>query len=91
MLDRDLKRLHRVSGEAVSPVTADEPWEAIDGGTLEALARQSIGTLAAWMGGGGELGCERACSRRGCGENVTGAENRRAHQRRTSKKKMTRS
>jgi hypothetical protein len=51
VLDRDLKRLHRMSGEAVSPVSADEPWAAIDGGTLEALARQSIGALAAWMGG----------------------------------------
>jgi hypothetical protein len=52
VLDRDLKRLHRVSGEAVSPVTADEPWAAIDGGTLEALARRSVAALAAWMGGG---------------------------------------
>jgi hypothetical protein len=52
VLDRDLKRLHRVSGEATSPVTAAEPWAAIDGGTLEALARQSIAALAAWMDGG---------------------------------------
>ena len=52
VLDRDLKRLHRISGEAVSPVTAAEPWAAIDRGTLEALARQTIGALAAWMAAG---------------------------------------
>ncbi|HEX2257911.1 MAG TPA: hypothetical protein VHG92_14665 [Afifellaceae bacterium] len=52
VLDRDLKRLHRVTGEAVSPVTAAGPWAAIDGGTIEELARRSIGALAAWMGAG---------------------------------------
>jgi hypothetical protein len=49
VLDRDLKRLNRVSGAVTAPASAADPWAAVDAATLDELARQSVSALAAWL------------------------------------------
>lgn len=49
VLDRNLKRLHRVSGDVTAPVATADPWAALDPAALDELARQSMAALAAWL------------------------------------------
>lgn len=54
VLDGKHTRLNRISGSVTVPVTADNPWDAIGGATLDQVAARTVGALAAWrMANGG--------------------------------------
>ncbi len=48
VLDSERTRLNRITGSVEVPVTADNPWDAIGGATLDRVAAETIAALAAW-------------------------------------------
>ncbi len=53
VLDVERTRLNRITGSVEVPVTADNPWDAIGGATLDQVAAETIAALAAWRAANG--------------------------------------
>jgi hypothetical protein len=53
VLDGARTRLNRITGSIEVPVTADNPWDAIGGATLDQVAAESVSALAAWQAANG--------------------------------------
>ncbi len=53
VLDGKRTRLNRITGSVEVPATADNPWDAIGGATLDQVAARTVGALAAWQAAGG--------------------------------------
>ena len=53
VLDSERTRLNRITGSVAVPVTADNPWDAIGGATLDRVAAETVGALAAWQAANG--------------------------------------
>ena len=53
VLDGARTRLNRITGSVEVPVTADNPWDAIGGATLDQVAAETVGALAAWRAANG--------------------------------------
>jgi len=53
VLDGERTRLNRITGSVEVPVTADNPWDAIGGATLDRVAAETIAALAAWRAANG--------------------------------------
>lgn len=53
VLDGERIRLSRITGSVEVPATADNPWDAIGGATLDQVAAQTIAALAAWRAANG--------------------------------------
>lgn len=49
VLDGERTRLNRITGSVAVPATADNPWDAIGGATLDRVAAETVGALAAWQ------------------------------------------
>ena len=49
VLDSERTRLNRITGSVAVPVTADNPWDAIGGATLDQVAAKTIDALAVWQ------------------------------------------
>ncbi|MDH3196239.1 MAG: hypothetical protein OEL78_08000 [Hyphomicrobiales bacterium] len=53
VLDGERARLNRITGSVAVPVTADNPWDVIGGATLDKVAAETVGALAAWQAANG--------------------------------------
>ncbi len=53
VLNSERARLNRITGSVAVPVTADNPWDAIGGATLDRVAAETVGALAAWRAANG--------------------------------------
>jgi hypothetical protein len=53
VLDGARTRLNRITGSVAVPVTADNPWDAIGGATLDQVAAETVDALAAWQAANG--------------------------------------
>ena len=53
VLDGERTRLNRITGSVAVPVTADNPWDAIGGATLDRVAAETVSALAAWQAANG--------------------------------------
>ncbi len=53
VLDGQRTRLNRITGSVEVPATAANPWDAIGGATLDRVATETIGALAAWQAANG--------------------------------------
>ena len=53
VLDGQRTRLNRITGSIEVPAIADNPWDAIGGATLDQLAAETVGALAAWQAANG--------------------------------------
>ena len=53
VLNGERVRLNRITGSVEVPATADNPWDAIGGATLDRVAAETIGALAAWQAANG--------------------------------------
>jgi hypothetical protein len=53
VLDGARTRLNRITGSVEVPATADNPWDAIGGATLDQVATETVGALAAWQAANG--------------------------------------
>jgi hypothetical protein len=49
ILDPDLKRLHRISGQTTDPAKAGDAWSALSQQTLDTIAETTLDQLALWM------------------------------------------
>lgn len=49
VLDPAGNRVHRVSGQEISPGTAPDPWVGVSEGTLEIAAQRVIDSIYAWL------------------------------------------
>ena len=49
VLDGERIRLNRITGSIEVPATADNPWDAIGGATLDRVAAETVSALAAWQ------------------------------------------
>jgi hypothetical protein len=49
VLDADLKRLHRISGQTTDPAKATDAWNALSQQTLDTIAEATLDQLALWM------------------------------------------
>lgn len=47
--DVDGRRLHRISGQQPSDASLGDPWNAVDKGALDAIARRFAALLRAWV------------------------------------------
>jgi hypothetical protein len=54
VLDSERNRLNRITGTIEIPATADNPWDAIGGATLDKVAAETVGALAAWRAANGK-------------------------------------
>ena len=53
VLDGKRTRLDRITGSIEVPATAANPWDAIGGATLDQVAAETVGALAAWQAANG--------------------------------------
>ena len=53
VLDGERTRLNRITGSVEVPATAANPWDAIGGATLDQVAAETVGALAAWQAANG--------------------------------------
>lgn len=52
VFDSTGKRVHRISGQETSSVGSQDPWGAVDPGTIANVARRTIGAIVSWTNGG---------------------------------------
>ena len=50
IFDAQGRRLHRVSGQETVAASSADPWGAVDGAAVDAIARRTIEGIAAWGG-----------------------------------------
>ncbi|MBB5752010.1 hypothetical protein [Prosthecomicrobium pneumaticum] len=48
IFDKNGRRMHRLSGQESISATAADPWGAIDGAVLDAVARRTIEAIGTW-------------------------------------------
>ena len=53
VLDGARTRLNRITGSVEVPATAANPWDTIGGATLDRVAAETVGALAAWQAANG--------------------------------------
>jgi len=51
VLDANLKRLHRISGQTTDPAKAADGWDALSEKTLDTIAETTLDQLALWQAG----------------------------------------
>ena len=49
VMDATGTRVHRIQGQANSPVSQSQGWDGVDARTMEAIADQTVEQLAAWL------------------------------------------